>query len=100
VHKDGRTLEGLHEGGLDGVLHEDSHSTGASDVLGGDGLTCLAGGDNHAAETDGQFERQKGKTYRARMSWRSLLRARTAMHSEATAMSNAVSRVKPFSVPD
>lgn len=52
VNKDGCALEGLHEGGLDGVLHEDGHGTSTANVLSGDGLTSLAGRDNHAAETE------------------------------------------------
>ncbi|GFZ51903.1 hypothetical protein JCM24511_09672 [Saitozyma sp. JCM 24511] len=50
VDEDGGTLEGLHESGLDRVLHEDGHGAGTADVLGGDGLAGLARGDDHAAE--------------------------------------------------
>jgi hypothetical protein len=38
--------------------------------------------------------------YLSRMSFKSVARARTAIHSLATAMSNPVSREKPFSVGD
>ena len=41
-----------------------------------------------------------GPPYLSRMSFKSVARARTAIHSLATAMSNPVSRMKPFSVGD
>lgn len=51
VDKDGSTLECLHEGRLDGVLHQDGHGTGTSNVFGGDGITGLAGSDDHSTKS-------------------------------------------------
>lgn len=51
VDKDGSTLKGLHKVGLDGILHEGSEGTANSDIVAGNGVTLLGGGNNHAAET-------------------------------------------------
>lgn len=52
VDEDRGSLERLHDRRLDGVLHENSESTGASDVVGSDGLTSLGSGNNHLTESD------------------------------------------------
>jgi hypothetical protein len=51
VDEDGGTFERLHDGRLDGVLHEDGESARATDVVGGDGLASLGGSDDHLAES-------------------------------------------------
>ena len=50
VHEGRRAFQGLHQGGHDGVLHQDGHRTGAAHVFGGDGLASLAGGDHDIAK--------------------------------------------------
>ena len=112
VNEDGGSLQGLHEGGFDGVLHEDGHGTGTTDVVGGDGIARPARPDDHLSEpairvvgsvTGGRAGtlyvlQRRGKTHLSLRSARSVARARTAMTSDPTAISNAVSRVIPASV--
>ena len=50
VNEDGGSLQGLHKGGFDGVLHEDGHGTGTTDVVGGDGIARPARPDDHLSE--------------------------------------------------
>ena len=49
VDKDRRAFEGLHQGGLDGVLHQDGHGAGCTQILSGDGFTLLVDADNDAS---------------------------------------------------
>jgi len=51
VDKDGSSLQGLHEGRLDGVLHQDSHGTGTTNIVGSDGVSTPAGTNDHLSES-------------------------------------------------
>lgn len=50
VDEDGSSLDGLHEGGLDGLLHEDAEGASDAEVLSGDGLAGLGHANDHLAE--------------------------------------------------
>ena len=50
VHEGGRALQGLHQVGLDGVLHQDGQRAGHAQVLGGDRFALLVGAKDHAAK--------------------------------------------------
>lgn len=55
VDEDGSSLKRLHDGGLDGVLHEDGKGARAADVVGRDGLAGLRGRDDHLTESAAGF---------------------------------------------
>eukprot|EP01137_Pigoraptor_chileana_P008991 Opistho-2@56591 len=50
VDKHGRSLEGLHEVGANGVLHKHSESTGNTEVVGGHRASRAARGDDHITQ--------------------------------------------------
>mmetsp|Transcript_15903 Transcript_15903/g.30775 ORF Transcript_15903/g.30775 Transcript_15903/m.30775 type:complete len:593 (+) Transcript_15903:465-2243(+) len=50
VHKHGGLLERLHESGLDGIKHENGRRSCNSEVLSGNGLSCLRVGNDNASK--------------------------------------------------
>ena len=40
MHEDRRAFQGLHQVGLDGILHQDGQRAGHAQVFGGDGLAA------------------------------------------------------------
>ena len=80
------TFEGLEQVRLDRVCEQRRHRAGNPQILGGDG-----GPSRRVARTI--------RPRRARRSCRSWARARTAITSDATVMTNSVSRGTPFSRP-
>ncbi len=50
MHERGRALDGLHQIGHDGVLHQDRERAADADIVGGDRLAGFVAADHHAAQ--------------------------------------------------
>ncbi len=50
MHERRRALDGLHQIGHDGVLHQDRQRAADAEIVGGDRLARAAGADHHAAQ--------------------------------------------------
>jgi len=61
MHQDRRALQGLHQGGLQGILHQHGHGPGHAEILAGDRLPGPVQGHDHGPQTGAEIRQARGQ---------------------------------------